>query len=152
MRNETMTATDKPIAETDVDTNSGLETASLRHKCGVFGVFGHKDASILTALGLHALQHRGQEAAGIVSFERTYPTDTQNEKSRDKAYKQIRQTTTAEKGRLEVEYDATDRPSEEKPIETFHIERRLGLVGDNFGKDGDAIKGLKGSAAIGHNR
>ncbi|TCT11392.1 amidophosphoribosyltransferase [Tepidamorphus gemmatus] len=41
----------------------------LREKCGVFGVFGHRDAAALTALGLHALQHRGQEAAGIVSFD-----------------------------------------------------------------------------------
>ncbi|MDX5360845.1 MAG: amidophosphoribosyltransferase [Alphaproteobacteria bacterium] len=39
----------------------------LREECGVFGVFGHSDAAALTALGLHALQHRGQEAAGIVS-------------------------------------------------------------------------------------
>jgi len=37
-------------------------------ECGVFGVYNHPDASALTALGLHALQHRGQEAAGIVSF------------------------------------------------------------------------------------
>jgi amidophosphoribosyltransferase len=41
----------------------------LREECGVFGVFGHPDASALTVLGLHALQHRGQEAAGIVSFD-----------------------------------------------------------------------------------
>ncbi len=41
----------------------------LREECGVFGVFGHQDAAALTALGLHALQHRGQEAAGIVSFD-----------------------------------------------------------------------------------
>ncbi len=41
----------------------------LREECGVFGVFGHDDASALTALGLHALQHRGQEACGIVSYE-----------------------------------------------------------------------------------
>ena len=38
-------------------------------ECGVFGVYGHADAAALTALGLHALQHRGQEAAGIVSFD-----------------------------------------------------------------------------------
>jgi amidophosphoribosyltransferase len=41
----------------------------LREECGVFGVFGNKEAAALTALGLHSLQHRGQEAAGIVTFE-----------------------------------------------------------------------------------
>ncbi len=41
----------------------------LREECGVFGVYGHKDSSALTALGLHALQHRGQEAAGIVTYD-----------------------------------------------------------------------------------
>ncbi len=42
----------------------------LREECGVFGIFGHPDAAAITALGLHALQHRGQEAAGIVSLRR----------------------------------------------------------------------------------
>ena len=41
----------------------------LHEECGVFGIFDHKDASTLTALGLHALQHRGQEACGINSFD-----------------------------------------------------------------------------------
>lgn len=41
----------------------------LREECGVFGVFGHPDAAAVTALGLHALQHRGQEACGIVSYD-----------------------------------------------------------------------------------
>ena len=41
----------------------------LREECGVFGIFGHPDAAAITALGLHALQHRGQEATGIVSFD-----------------------------------------------------------------------------------
>jgi amidophosphoribosyltransferase len=41
----------------------------LREECGVFGIFGHPDAAAITALGLHALQHRGQEAAGIVSYD-----------------------------------------------------------------------------------
>lgn len=45
------------------------DTDRLREHCGVFGVFGHPDAAAITALGLHALQHRGQEAAGIVSFD-----------------------------------------------------------------------------------
>ena len=38
-------------------------------ECGVFGIFGHADAGATTALGLHALQHRGQEACGIVTFD-----------------------------------------------------------------------------------
>jgi len=42
---------------------------SLHEECGVFGVYNHKDAATLTALGLHALQHRGQEASGIVTFD-----------------------------------------------------------------------------------
>jgi amidophosphoribosyltransferase len=46
-----------------------LDTDRLREECGVFGIFGHPDAAAITALGLHALQHRGQEAAGIVSFD-----------------------------------------------------------------------------------
>ena len=41
----------------------------LREECGVFGISNHKDASALVALGLHALQHRGQEGCGIVSFD-----------------------------------------------------------------------------------
>jgi amidophosphoribosyltransferase len=38
-------------------------------ECGVFGIWNHSDAAAVTALGLHALQHRGQEATGIVSFD-----------------------------------------------------------------------------------
>ena len=41
----------------------------LREECGVFGISNHQDASALVALGLHALQHRGQEGCGIVSFD-----------------------------------------------------------------------------------
>jgi len=41
----------------------------LKEECGVFGVFSHIDAAKFTALGLHALQHRGQEAAGIVTTD-----------------------------------------------------------------------------------
>jgi amidophosphoribosyltransferase len=71
----------------------------------VFGIYGHPDASAITALGLHALQHRGQEAAGIVSFD----------------------------GSL------------------FHLERKLGLVGDSF-SDLATIERLKGLSSIGHVR
>ena len=52
-----MTETDDPEAD------------RLHEECGVFGIYGHPDAAAITALGLHALQHRGQEAAGIVSFD-----------------------------------------------------------------------------------
>tara|TARA_B100000780_G_C21111763_1_gene449330 strand:- start:810 stop:2261 length:1452 start_codon:yes stop_codon:yes gene_type:complete len=41
----------------------------LREECGVFGISDHEDASAMVALGLHALQHRGQEGCGIVSFD-----------------------------------------------------------------------------------
>ena len=77
----------------------------LKEECGVFGISDHSDASALVALGLHALQHRGQEGCGIVSFDG----------------------------------------------ESFHSEKRQGLVGDHFTK-GDTIKKLPGSFAIGHNR
>lgn len=45
------------------------ENPSLKSNCGVFGIYNHPEASIMTYYGLHALQHRGQEAAGIVSSE-----------------------------------------------------------------------------------
>ena len=76
-----------------------------REECGVFGVSNHEDASALAALGLHALQHRGQEGCGISSFDG----------------------------------------------ETFHLEKRQGLVGDHF-TDPITIKKLPGRSAIGHNR
>jgi amidophosphoribosyltransferase len=41
----------------------------FREECGVFGIFGHDEAARLTYLGLYALQHRGQESAGIVSSD-----------------------------------------------------------------------------------
>lgn len=82
-----------------------LDGDTLREECGVFGIYGHPDAAAITALGLHALQHRGQEAAGIVSFD----------------------------GHV------------------FHLERKLGLVGDGF-SDRAVIERLEGSSAIGHVR
>ena len=82
-----------------------FEDDHLHEECGVFGIYGHGDGAAHTALGLHALQHRGQEAAGIVSFDG----------------------------------------------KQFHNHRALGLVSDNFG-DSKVIDGLKGFAAIGHNR
>ncbi|MGO4570977.1 amidophosphoribosyltransferase [Microvirga sp. 2TAF3] len=82
-----------------------LDGDTLREECGVFGIYGHPDSAAITALGLHALQHRGQEAAGIVSFD----------------------------GHV------------------FHLERKLGLVGDGF-SDRSVIERLEGLSAIGHVR
>lgn len=58
-------ATGGQKVESDFDPHADR----LREECGVFGIFGHPDAAAITALGLHALQHRGQEACGIVSFD-----------------------------------------------------------------------------------
>ncbi len=49
--NSAISAPTRAIAEWDYDT--------LREECGVFGILGHPEAATLTALGLHALQHRG---------------------------------------------------------------------------------------------
>jgi amidophosphoribosyltransferase len=52
------------------EIDSELDDDDKPHEeCGVFGIWSHPDAAALTALGLHALQHRGQESAGIVSFD-----------------------------------------------------------------------------------
>jgi amidophosphoribosyltransferase len=53
--------------ERDLASDLALNGDRLREECGVFGIYGHPDATAITALGLHALQHRGQEAAGIGS-------------------------------------------------------------------------------------
>ncbi|MBN1794883.1 MAG: amidophosphoribosyltransferase [Candidatus Omnitrophica bacterium] len=42
---------------------------SAKHKCGVFGIFGHPEAAMLTYLGIYALQHRGEESAGIATTD-----------------------------------------------------------------------------------
>ncbi len=82
-----------------------LDGDTLHEECGVFGIYNAPDASALTALGLHALQHRGQEAAGIATYDGKH----------------------------------------------FHLERRFGLVGDNF-SDASTMERLAGTAAIGHAR
>ncbi|MBV1706581.1 MAG: amidophosphoribosyltransferase [Hyphomicrobiales bacterium] len=82
-----------------------LDDDRLHEECGVFGIFGADDAATITALGLHALQHRGQEGAGIAAFDGS----------------------------------------------GFHLERRLGLVGDHFAK-ASTIDRLPGRMAIGHVR
>lgn len=52
-------------------TNRPIEDDKPHEECGVFGIWNVPDAAALTALGLHALQHRGQEATGIVSLDGT---------------------------------------------------------------------------------
>jgi amidophosphoribosyltransferase len=53
-------------------TTNPFEDDKLREECGVFGIWGADTASAVVALGLHALQHRGQEAAGITSYDGHY--------------------------------------------------------------------------------
>ncbi len=68
----------QPVSAESVDGNSPdddfagtnpFDDDHLREECGVFGVWNVEQASAMAALGLHALQHRGQEAAGIVSLD-----------------------------------------------------------------------------------
>src|SRR5688572_5142806 len=50
-------------------TTHPFDDDKLREECGIFGIWGAETASAMVALGLHALQHRGQEAAGITSWD-----------------------------------------------------------------------------------
>jgi amidophosphoribosyltransferase len=79
----------------------------IEEACGVFGIHGHSEAANHAYLGLHALQHRGQESAGIATAD-------------------------------------FDDPSH------LYVQRRQGLVSDNFGAD--VLAALPGEAAIGHVR
>lgn len=59
------------MAQDDNLPLAGEADDHFHDECGVFGIFGRTDAAAIVTLGLHALQHRGQEAAGIVSFDGT---------------------------------------------------------------------------------
>jgi amidophosphoribosyltransferase len=59
----------EPDSESEHHDDFDANADRLREECGVFGIFGHPEAAAVTALGLHALQHRGQEAAGIVTYD-----------------------------------------------------------------------------------
>ncbi|MGN6122241.1 MAG: class II glutamine amidotransferase, partial [Sphingomonas oligoaromativorans] len=50
-------------------TTHPFDDDKLREECGIFGIYGGETAAAVVALGLHALQHRGQEAAGITSYD-----------------------------------------------------------------------------------
>ena len=58
-----MDLTTNPFSPPDHDSDK------FHEECGVFGIIGSSDAAAHTVLGLHALQHRGQEAAGIVTHD-----------------------------------------------------------------------------------
>ena len=58
-----------PAHPFDFDAIRDENDDKLKEECGVFGVIGVSDAARFVALGLHALQHRGQEAGGIVSHD-----------------------------------------------------------------------------------
>src|SRR5437868_12905941 len=56
------------ISPDNIDIDQQPDSAAFpQHECGLFGVFGHPNAAVLTYYGLFALQHRGQESAGIVT-------------------------------------------------------------------------------------
>jgi len=55
------------IQEPSYVGDAARESDFLKHECGIFGVFGHPEAAKISYLGIYALQHRGQESAGIVS-------------------------------------------------------------------------------------
>jgi len=61
------------LGTTAVEAAAELNLMQLypKHYCGVFGIYGHPNAAELTYYGLYALQHRGQESAGIVSCDGT---------------------------------------------------------------------------------
>ena len=54
---------------TDSCADDPYDDDKPKEECGIFAIYGHGHAAPHAALGLHALQHRGQEAAGIVSFD-----------------------------------------------------------------------------------
>ena len=68
-KNEAIASFLKRQAGKAQETAGYFADSKLKEECGIFGIIGCEDAGAKTALGLHALQHRGQEAAGIVTFD-----------------------------------------------------------------------------------
>ena len=64
-------------------TTHPFDDDHLHEECAVFGIYGHPEAAAHTALGLHALQHRGQEAAGIVTHDGAQFRTVGNQKNRE---------------------------------------------------------------------
>ena len=57
------------LGQPGATTKGGGQVDELKEECGVFGIHGHAEAANLTYLGLYALQHRGQESAGIAAAD-----------------------------------------------------------------------------------
>jgi amidophosphoribosyltransferase len=121
----------------------------LREECGVFGIFGHPDAAAITALGLHALQHRGQEVHPDL--------DLNADRLREECgvFGIFGHPDAAAITALGL-HALQHRGQEACGIvsfdsKRFHSERRLGLVGDTFSKR-DVIDRLPGNSAVGHVR
>jgi len=69
MMDKTAPSTLKDLDGLDEISTNPFDDDKLKEECGVFGIFANDDAAAHTVLGLHALQHRGQEAAGIVTYD-----------------------------------------------------------------------------------
>lgn len=100
-------------------------------ECGVFGILGHEAAANLVYLGLYALQHRGQESAGIASI------------ALDSTKSGANIGTAAGKDGTGEQIPSTSRPQ-------IHLEREMGYVADIFSEE--RLERLPGEAAIGHVR
>lgn len=62
------------MSTTETQLSQGQNSDKPRHECGVCGIYGHEDAAKLAYFGLYALQHRGQESAGIVASDGKHVT------------------------------------------------------------------------------
>ncbi|HVR69308.1 MAG TPA: amidophosphoribosyltransferase [Vicinamibacteria bacterium] len=110
-----------------------LEEDRFRDRCGLFGIFGHPEAARLAYLGLYALQHRGQESAGIVAAE-------------------------GDRLRLEKGMGLVNDVFDERKIESLPGDRAMGHVrystaGDTVGANAQPIliDCHRGPIALGHN-
>lgn len=108
----------------------------LNEECGVMGVLGDEDASNLIYLGLYALQHRGQEACGIVTLDRSNPS--------------ANSASTLQAHSHEVHSLRRSEGSNGHEDVLVHSHKSHGLVADGFSKE--ALQVLRGDLGIGHNR
>src|SRR5687767_2367089 len=103
----------------------------FKEECGVFGILNHRDAANLTYLGLYALQHRGQESAGIASVSRDQIASESN----------IGEVLTSTGAGEQIITPGTPQ---------IHSEREMGHVAEVFTQE--RLARLPGDIAIGHVR